>query len=227
MPMYRRPYHILVLDDDANALHDVVTLLQERDYVVVGAHSIDQAQWWLSGRPIDLLIAAIRLRGIGGVQFFAAARGRHPELAGILIGSEGDQFFETDAWRHGATLVMRPYDPARMLMVVAETLASIRRRQRWPRKALPFKMPISISGTTATLIDVSYGGVRFALEGESYDLPSPMTIEFSTAPLTLTAQLVWSSRASDGARCLCGAAIVGEAPAADWRLFVDRVPQRA
>ncbi|MGE5602318.1 MAG: response regulator [Nitrososphaerales archaeon] len=225
--MYRRPYHILVLDDDVHALHDVVTLLQERDYVVVGAQTIDQAQWWLSGRPIDLLIAAVRLRGIGGVQFFAAVRDRYPELAGILIGNEGDQFFETDAWRHGATLITRPYDGRRLLMVVAETLASIRRRQRWPRKTVPFRMPLSVSGTTATLIDVSYGGVRFALEGESYDLPSPMTIEFSSAPLTLTAELVWSSRASDGVRCLCGAAIVGDAPADDWRRFVDRVPQRA
>ena len=54
-----------------------------------------------------------------------------------------------------------------------------------------------------------------------------MTIEFSPAPLTVTAELVWSSRTSDGVRCVCGAAIVGDAPPPEWRQFVDRLAQHA
>jgi DNA-binding response OmpR family regulator len=225
--MYRRPYNILVLDDDARALGQVMALLRQRDYVVLGAQSIEKARTWLAKWPVDLLVAAVRMRGMGGLQFLMAARGQHPELAGIVIGSEGDERIEMDAWRHRAPFIIRPYDPARVLMVVAETLASIRRRQRWPRKIVERDVPLNVSGTTAVLLDVSYGGLRFALEGDSYDLPSPMTIEVSAAGLTVPAELVWSSRASDGVGCVCGAAIVGDAPDPDWRRFVDRVPQGA
>ena len=225
--MRRRPYNVLVFDDDQTALHQLVTLLQQRDYVVKGTSSAEEARWWLSLRPIDLLIAAARMRGVGGLQFVATARAEQPELATILIGSAGDERFEMDAWRHGAALIMRPCDPAQVLMVVAETLASIRRRQRWPRKRLRTAVPVKVGGTVATLIDVSYGGVGFALEGESYDLPRPMTIEYPQGGLKITAELVWSSRASDGVRCLCGAAIVGDSPPPEWCQFVDRIPQRS
>ena len=88
-------------------------------------------------------------------------------------------------------------------------------------------MPVKVGGTVATLIDVSYGGIGFALEGESYDLPSPMTIEYPQGGLKITAELVWSARASDGVRCFCGAAIVGDSPPPDWCQFVDRIPQRS
>jgi DNA-binding response OmpR family regulator len=223
--MYRRPYNILVLDDDPLVLHQLTSLLRDREYAVVGAQTVEQGRAWLSERPIDLVIAAVRVRGTAGLQFLAAARVQQPELAGILIGSEDDRRIEMDAWRYGATLIVRPYDPGRVLMIVAETLAAIRRRQRWPRKTVAVTVPVSVSGMTGTLVDVSYGGLRFALERGVFDLPSPMTIEFSPDLLRVTAELVWSSRARDGIGCLCGAAILGDTPAPDWRRFVDAVPQ--
>lgn len=224
--MYRRSYHVLVVDDDSLGLYQTMTVLRQRDYIVVAASGLVQAEEWLARWPIDLLVTAIRITGSGGVRLLAAARAQHPALAGILIGNEGDQALEMDAWRLGASLVIRPFDPAQFLMVVAEKLASIRLRQRWPRKAVAAKVPVRIAGWTATLVDVSYGGLRFALEGESYDLPSPMTIEFPAAHLQVPAELVWSARASDGVSCLCGAAIMNAAPAQEWRRFVDRVPER-
>jgi DNA-binding response OmpR family regulator len=223
--MHRRPYNLLVFDDDDVALHQMVTLLLSRDYVVNTAKNIEQARWWLSLRPIDLLIAAAGMRG-AGLQFVAAARTQLPDLVSILIATEADQQLEMAAWRYNARLIVRPYEPALVLMVIAEALASIRRRQRWPRKRVYSTVPVKVSGTSATLLDVSYGGLGFALEGEGYNLPSPMTIEYSAAPLTVTAELVWSSRSTDGARCVCGAAIVGDSPPPEWRRFVDRLPQQ-
>jgi hypothetical protein len=112
-------------------------------------------------------------------------------------------------------------------MTVAERLASIRRRQRWPRKTVPATVPVSVEGSPAALINVSYGGLRFAVGRESYDLPSPMTVDVPVAGVTVRAELVWSARAPDGVSCLCGAAIVDDAASAQWREFVDRVPQPA
>jgi hypothetical protein len=129
-----------------------------------------------------------------------------------------------DAWRHGAPLVIRPYDPSKVLAIVAERLASIRQRQRWPRKPVNFDVPFRIEGTPARLLDVSYGGLRFALNGESYDLPSPMTVELPEAQLTVRADLVWSARAADGVHCVCGAALTSDTYAGEWRRFIDEVP---
>src|SRR5512135_1962351 len=107
--MYRRPYHVVVLDDDPLALYQTMALLEQRDYIVAGAPTIEQAKWWLSEWPIDMLIAAVRVAGIGGLQVLAAARTQNPMLAGILVGNDGDQVIETDAWRHRVPLVIRPY----------------------------------------------------------------------------------------------------------------------
>ena len=222
--MYSRVYRILVLDDDTLSLYQTMSLLKQRDYLVVGAASIEQARWWLGQWPIDLLVSAVRIMGITGLQFLTATRAQHPELAGILIGNEADRPMETDAWRHGAQLLIRPFDAARFLMTVAEVLAGIRRRQRWPRKRVTDQVPLKIEGARGKLVDASYGGLRFELDGESYNLPSPMTVELPAARLRLRAELVWSARAGDGISSLCGAGLVDDAPAAEWRRFVDRLP---
>ena len=219
--MYTRVYRILVLDDDTLSLYQTMSVLKQRDYLVVGAASTEQARWWLGQWPIDLLVAAVRVGGIGGLQFLAATRVQHPELAGILVGSEQDRPMETDIWRHGAQLVVRPFDPAQFLMLVAEALASIRRRQRWPRKVVSQGLPVTVEGTQGRLVDASYGGLRFEFDGESYDLPSPMTVEVPDARLKVRAELVWSARGRDGVSSLCGVGIVDDLPVAEWRRFVD------
>lgn len=221
--MYTRVYRILVLDDDTLSLYQTMSVLKQRDYLVVGAASAEQARWWLGQWPIDLLVSAVRVAGIGGLQFLAAVRQQHRELAGILIGDENDRSIETDAWRYGAQLVTRPYDQSKFLMMVAEAIAAIRRRQRWPRKVVTEQMPVSVAGAHGRLVDVSYGGLRFEFDGESYDLPTPMTVEVPQARLSVRAELVWSARGPDGVTSLCGAGILDDSPAAEWRRFVDNI----
>jgi DNA-binding NtrC family response regulator len=84
--MYTRVYRILVLDDDTLSLYQTMSVLKQRDYLVVGAASVEQARWWLGQWPIDLLVSAVRVAGIGGLQFLVPRRGaaaasrarRHP-----------------------------------------------------------------------------------------------------------------------------------------------------
>lgn len=223
--MPRRQHRILVVEDDPTALYQATSALNERDYTVLAARDTEQARGFLSQWPIDLLIAATRVRGVSGLQFLAAARTQYPELAGILIGGDEDRPMEMDVWRHGAALIIRPYQSAVLLMTVAEKLASIRRRQRWPRKTLRSHVPLRIAGSPAALLDVSYGGLRFAVSRESYELPSPLTVDLPAAQLQLRAELVWSARATDGVSCVCGAAILDDAPAREWCQFVDGIPQ--
>jgi DNA-binding response OmpR family regulator len=223
--MYTRVYRILVLDDDTLSLYQTMSVLKQRDYLVVGAATVEQARWWLSQWPIDLLVSAVRMRGIGGLQFLNASRAQYPELAGLLLGTEEDRAIETDAWRHGAQLMIRPFDHPRLLMTVAEVLAAIRRRQRWPRKMVSPPLPITIEDTHGSLVNVSYGGLRFEFDGESYDLPSPMTLEVPDAGLRVRGELVWSARARNGVSTLCGVGILDDDPVAEWRRFVDQMPE--
>ena len=223
--MYTRVYRILVLDDDTLSLYQTMSVLKQRDYLVVGAATVEQARWWLSQWPIDLLVSAVRVSGIGGLQFLNASRAQHPELAGLLLGTDEDRPIETDVWRYGAQLMIRPFDHPRFLMTVAEALAAIRRRQRWPRKRMSQPLPVKVAGADGTLLDVSYGGLRFEFDGESYDLPSPMTVEVPDARLKVRAELVWSARARNGVSSQCGVGIVDDSPASEWRRFVDHLLQ--
>lgn len=225
--MYRRQFHILVVDDDTVALYQTIALLRQRDYVVFGAPEIATARWFLSQWRVDLLVSAARLPGAGGLEFFSAARTQQPALSCILVGSSADIGVQEEATRLNASLLIRPIDPALFLMMVAEKLATIRHHQRWPRKRVGCHMPVRVEGSPATLVDVSYGGLRFAVQRESFDLTTPMTVEFPDAGLQVRAHLVWSSRASDGVSCVCGAAIAEDAVTSDWRRFVDWVPQAA
>ena len=223
--MYTRVYRVLVLDDDTLSLYQTMSVLKQRDYLVVGAATVEQARWWLGQWPIDLLVSAVRVGGIGGLQFLNATRVQHPELAGLLVGSEEDRTIETDVWRHGAQLLTRPFDPSRLLMTVAEVLAAIRRRQRWARKNVSPPIPIMLDDAHGSLVNVSYGGLRFEFDGESYNLPSPLTIEVPDAGLRVRGELVWSARARNGVSTVCGVGIIDDDPVAEWRRFVDQLPE--
>ena len=219
-----RPYRILVIHEDAAIRARVMTVLQDRDYRLASAHSIDHARRQFSEWPIDMVVTGPRLQGTRGLDFFAAMRQHYPELVCLLVADARDEPMELDAWRHGASLIVSPFEAGRLLMLVAETLASIRRRQRWPRKRVGRHVTVKIGKAPGRLVDVSYGGLRFEFAGESYELPSPMTIDFPDARMQVRANLVWSSRAEDGVSSVCGAGIIGDIPGDTWRHFVDDLP---
>ena len=221
--MQRKPLHILVVDDDPSGQHDTVKLLKRRDYSVASASTVEDAYARIAQQPTDLVIAGTRVGSMNGLQFIVSCRTRKPDVAGMIIAAQPEHVSEMDAWRHGITPVFRPLDAEHFLMVVAEKLASIRQRQRWPRKKVTAYVPLQVGGARARLLDVSYGGLRFQLEGESYQLKSPIRIDIPGSRLRVDAELVWSARAVDGASCLCGVMLLGRYPAHAWRAFVDRV----
>ena len=222
--MARRPYNVLVFDEQPLARQQAVSILKQRDYTVLEAVVREQAYWWLSQWAIDLLIIGTRIAGADGLQFLSSIRAHQPLLQGILIGREGDEGLQGHAWKQGASLLIHPYDPMRFLAVVAVHLSSIRQQQRWPRKPVASQPSVNVNGMQARLLDVSYGGVKFLIDGESFDLPKPIKINVADAGFSVPAELVWSARAADGVSCICGAALTAEAPAQPWRQYVDQLP---
>ena len=222
--MYRRPYRILIADDDPAVHHQTTTLLKRRDYLLVTAWTLEDAYARVAAQPVDLVIAGTRVGSLSGLQFIVSCRARRPELTGILLASDRNQIPEMEAWRHGITPILLPLDAEQFLMTVAEKLAAIRRRQRWPRKRVQADVPVDVSGAPGRLLDVSYGGLRLEMAGESYDLRANVQIDIPLASLRVNGELVWSARGHDGENCLCGISIIGEQhPVPIWRDFVDNL----
>jgi CheY-like chemotaxis protein len=220
--MYRRPYHVLVADDDPAAQFQTISLLQRRDYVVTTAWTLEEAAARLTELPVDLVIAGTRIGSMGGLQFVLNCRARLPEVAGILVAPQREHLPELEAWRHGVTPLVQPLEPEHFLMTVAEKLAAIARRQRWPRKRIDGDVAVRVEGSAGRLLDVSYGGLGLSVQGESYDLRTMVQVDIPAAGLRVNGELVWSARANDGATCLCGIAIIGDRhPVPIWREFVD------
>jgi DNA-binding response OmpR family regulator len=222
--MYRRPYRILIADDDSAAHHQTTTLLKRRDYLLVTAWTLEDAYARVADQPVDLVIAGTRIGSLSGLQFIVSCRARRPELTGILLATDRNQIPEMEAWRHGVTPILLPLDAEQFLMTVAEKLAAIRRRQRWPRKRVQADVPVDVGGLPGRLLDVSYGGLRLEMAGESYDLRANVQIDIPLASLRVNGELVWSARGRDGENCLCGISIIGEQhPVPIWRDFVDNL----
>jgi DNA-binding response OmpR family regulator len=222
--MQRRTTHILVVDDDPSLQHETIKLLKRRDYSVASASTVEDAYARVSQDPTDLVIAGYRVGSMSGLQLIVSCRSRRPDVAGMIVAAQPEHVSEMDAWRHGITAVFRPLEPEHFLMMVAEKIASIRPRQRWPRKKVTKYVPLQIGGFQARLLDVSYGGLRFEFHGESYQLKSPIRIDIPASRLRVDAERVWSARARDGASCLCGVMLLPDRGRAHgWRAFVDRV----
>ena len=133
--MQRKITRILVVDDDPAAQHDTVRLLKQRDYAVSCAWTLEDAYAGLAENPVDLVIAGSRVGSMNGLQFVVSCRTRRPDVAGIVVAAQREHVSEMDAWRHGVTPVVRPLAPEHFLMTVAEKLASVKPKQRWPRRS--------------------------------------------------------------------------------------------
>ena len=222
--MHQRRFHILVADEDQASLTVSVTTLKRRDYVVAGAATSDEAHWWLRGWPIDLVVSAARFGAQSGLQFILGARASQPEMAGLIIGIEEDMPDAVEARRHGLYVTPSPIDSDDFLARVGQCLASITRRQRWPRKEITSPFGIRVGTSVGKLMDVSYGGLKFELPEESCVLRSPVMIDFPRADLTLQADVVWSARRDDSRTCVFGAAIKDHpGTPTEWRALVDRL----
>ena len=221
--MNHRRYHILVADENQPSLTAAVTALKRHDYVVAGAATPEEAQWWIRGWPIDLVVTSPRFGSQSGLQLILNARTIQPEIVGLIAGM-GEEPDDSDLRRHGVYWASISEDSADLLAHVSACLGSMTRRQRWPRKELTSPLGIRVGTTPGRVMDVSYGGLKFELPEESCVLRSPIVIDFPRADFTLQADVIWSARREEGRTCVFGVAIKHHPLApTEWRAFVDRL----
>ena len=222
--MQQRPYHVLVAEDHPLTRHEVVSVLQQRDYCVLCVASPIEVAETMKRWPVDLLIAGSRMGSWQGLQIVLTNRASHPELAAILVSDGDGQSQELDAGRHHVDVVPRPLVAHQFLALVAERLAAIRRRQRWPRKIVTSDVGVSISGRRGRLLDVSYGGCKLEMPAGQDVLSPIMRMSLPVHRIDIDTELIWSAMSADGASCVAGVSVEQDLePTGSWRQFVDHV----
>jgi DNA-binding response OmpR family regulator len=222
--MMKLPYRILVLDDDEHALAGLVELLRDVGHSVTGAATYDAAKRLLSLGSYDLLIADVRLRGFNGIDLVRQSTREHPDMAAIIITGYDEPMMELEAGRYGARFVRKPIQATAFLSLVTESLTSVRRQRRWPRKRVVGGFRVTAAGRPAAVVDVCYGGLRLEMVADQ-QLPASFDVEVAGIGLHLEVEPVWAQKSDGGTTVLCGAALSSDAtPAArTWRAIVDRL----
>ena len=210
---------ILVVDDDRGTRTGLAELLEGAGYETATLGTFEEAVRALRSTPPDLLIADVRLGPFNGLQLVISSPKPIPS---IIITGFADPVLESDARRRGADYILKPVDPAALLRLVEEKLATrtgFAVPRRWERKPVIGGLPARIDDEQARILDVSYGGVRFEMAGEALRTP-PATFEMTlpTAELSVHATLVWKSLIA-GRMWLCGAALTASPP--EWNGLVD------
>jgi hypothetical protein len=203
-------------------------------------------EWLSSGgfEPIPLLdgVSIGRAMQAGGFEALvidaALLNDREAAFALRLLGSnrpllvigEPDPAAQADAERRDATYLVRPVTRDMALLAMALALAEGRPARRSRRQPVA-RIPATVDTVPATLIDVSYEGVRLEL-GEQHRaaLQPYFKIQVPLFRVAVVAQRVWVGKPASPVRSdssiWCGASLDRNARSvADaWRTVVDQAP---
>lgn len=214
---------VILVHADPRELRHAEALLSQEGFLVAALTSYVAAKHLLESVMPDLLIADLRLEPHSGLQLAIWNRLAHPDVPVILTSAEPDPVAETEAARHGAAFVIAPLGNRDFLPAVWRALAIRRSLQRpirrWFRRPVPDAVEVIAADTRATILDVSYGGVRLAFR-DAGPIPTTFGITLPKGNVTVTANRVWTADSTDGGPVCCGAEMT-EAAADAWREMVD------
>lgn len=138
MDLKLRFQNILVVDDEPDILQSLKRILESSlDRVEVWtAASGPEALAVLHSDTIDLILADYRMPGMNGLQLLSEIQRRSPDTTRILATAYPDLTIALTAIKEAGveTFLIKPFDPAHLLEVVASVLFD-RRSQELRRRA--------------------------------------------------------------------------------------------
>lgn len=216
---------VLIVEDNDATRTGLSELLKRAGYDTLATRSYEEGIRVMREDTPDLLIADVRLGPYNGLQLLVTSPKRVPTI--IMTGFP-DSVLEADAHHLGAQFILKPVAPAALLALIEEQLAARPQQElsgptrRWARKPVPGELTARVNDVTARILDVSYGGMRFQLRDTDRQLPASFDVVLPHSEVAVQVDLVWSSRASDGA-WLYGAALseADQAATLAWHGLVD------
>lgn len=116
--------HLLLVDDDRHVLDSMAGWLREQGYQVHTASGCTDALRIIKERPIDLVLADIRLADGDGFEILAWSREHYPRVTVILITGYGTVETAIDALRAGAfDLLTKPLIDEELEMAIDRALS--------------------------------------------------------------------------------------------------------
>ena len=104
-PTTRRQERILIVDDEELIVLAMRKYFEGLGYSIDSAHELEEAQALLANRRYDLVIADLRLTGIGGVEGLQIVSDIHQRCADthvILLSAYGTPEIERESYNRGA-----------------------------------------------------------------------------------------------------------------------------
>jgi len=101
----RRTERILIVDDEELIVMAMRRYFEGLGYTIDSAHELEEAQALLANRRYDLVIADLRLSGIGGVEGLQIVSDIHQRCADtrvILLSAYGTPEIERESYNRGA-----------------------------------------------------------------------------------------------------------------------------
>jgi len=217
-------YRILLVDPNQATQSISASALAAADYRVAAVSTFEQAKQQVALDCPDLLITAVRLGAFNGLQLVLRVRAECGDLPVIVTGAPTD--FTSDIDRYGGRFVAAAPDGGALLERVEELLAVRTPREpdskrRWLRKRAD--LPATVQNATATVIELSYEGLRFEVEQPSVAASGALDICLPTLGLAVKATPRWSKPIDDRESWWCGAeiALPNVDDAQSWRRIVD------
>ena len=119
-------------------------------------------------------------------------------------------------------------DPQRLLAIVGEKVSGPGKQRRWIRKRVAGGFGAQIGGVPAKVLDMSYGGLRLEVSmPPEKQPPSSIEVSLMSFDLSVSADVMWTSRLEPSGTWICGAALLETDPNTSraWRGVVDTLPK--
>ncbi len=116
---------ILIVDDEELIVMTMRKYFEGLGYAVDAAHELEEAQALLANYSYDLVIADLRLTGIGGIeglQIVADVHQRCPNTRVMLLSAFGTPEIERESFNRGADVFLQKPKAMMEIATVARTL---------------------------------------------------------------------------------------------------------
>lgn len=222
---------VLIVEDDDAARSGLIRLLAGRGHEVFSAGTFEDGKRLLRAHRPDVLITDVRLGAFNGLQLLLS----DPQhVHAIVLTAYSDHVLEAEARKLGAQFLLKPVVPDQLLNLVDELAesaldeppsAQARPVRRWQRKPVPRGIPAQVNSAPATVLDVSYGGLRLGLGDDvTRPLPHAFDVVLPDGSIAVPVELIWQNYTELG-RVECGVAVssMNRETARAWHGIVDAI----
>lgn len=115
---------LLIVDDEKDML-DFLERVFRRDYEVLRAASVEEAEAALSTGPVEVVITDRRMPRRGGLELLEIMAKQHPKTVRVLLTGYADSLVDEKVaqWKLVDAWISKPIDSAALKQAVADALA--------------------------------------------------------------------------------------------------------